>query len=111
MPKLIYNYSEDERYKDISTNNNKDAILDSFKTTFSAFVKGRSLGLVSVILRISFLCILLFLFTIYIEQFLKQSIVHSNSSSERVDGCLLHCCDLNSTADAMSRNICNVRRY
>ena len=59
---LIYNYSEDVRRRN-NNPKNMDAILDSFKTVFSTFAPGRSLGL-AVILMISFICIILFLFTI-----------------------------------------------
>ena len=51
-----------------------DAILESFKT-FDAFRESRSLGLISFTLRISFLCIILFLFTILVIFFNRLSVV------------------------------------
>ena len=58
------NSSDEERDRKNNTRNNMDAIFDAFKTTFySTFAQRRSLGL-AVISRISFICIILFLFTI-----------------------------------------------
>ena len=58
-------YSEELRHSE-NVPNNMDAILESFKT-FDAFRESRSLGLISFTLRISFLCIILFSFTILVR--------------------------------------------
>ena len=63
-------YSEELRHSE-NVPNNMDAILESFKT-FDAFRESRSLGLISFTLRISFLCIILFLFTILVSFFLTD---------------------------------------